>query len=354
MRTWSIPSRLLVTSVSVALLGAPVLTTASAQAAPVAVPRAGTSVASRTPAAVPATTCLAGAGRATPARGHADTPPVSAAVKRRVARAMRSELAVEHARAARTGIAGLPPQIRVPVQIHIIRGRHKRDRKISRAQARRLFYTLRAGYNGRQNPAMTPTGINFELAGITVNRNDRWFHAAPGSRANEQMRRRLHRGKRRVLNVYLNDARSQGQALLGFARFPWLAGPYPKMDGIAINVETLPGGRARGYNLGDTIIHESGHWLGLFHTFEGGCTAPGDYVDDTAAEGEPSFTCPRTRDTCPTELPQGWMQGDPLPEPVFDPVTNFMDYSYDSCMNNFTPGQRNRMVAMFMRYRYGR
>lgn len=302
----------------------------------------------------PAGVCVTGAGRPTPARGHADTPPVSAALKARVATAVHQETTTARARAARTGAPVLPAQIQVPVQIHVIHGRHHGDRAISRVQARRLFYTLRAGYNGRQNSEMTPTGIIFELNAITISRNDAWFHAKPGSRADRQMKRTLHRGKRRVLNVYLNDAKSQGQALLGFARFPWLAGPYPKLDGITINVGTLPGGRARGYNLGDTIIHESGHWLGLFHTFEGGCDAPGDYVNDTAAEGEPSFTCPRTRDTCPTELPSGWMPGDPEPQPVFDPVTNFMDYSYDSCMNNFTPGQRTRMVTLFMRYRYGR
>jgi hypothetical protein len=53
-------------------------------------------------------------------------------------------------------------------------------------------------------------------------------------------------------------------------------------------------------------------------------------------------------------MPPGWVVGDPEPAPVFDPVTNFMDYSYDSCMNSFTPGQRTRMMTSFMRYRYGR
>jgi hypothetical protein len=321
---------------SVALLGAPLAVTAPAEAV------------------APSPICLAGAGTPSNARGPADTPPVSKAVKDQVAAEMATTLTTARARAARSGAAPLPAVIHVPVQMHIVHGRHRADRKVSRQAARRLFYTLRAAFNGRQNSAMTPTGIIFELNAITVSRNDAWFHARPSSKADKQMKRHLHRGKRRVLNVYLNDEKSQGQALLGFARFPWLAGPYPKLDGVTINVGTLPGGKFRGYNLGDTIVHETGHWLGAFHTFEGGCEAPGDYIADTAAEGEPSFTCPRTRDTCPTELPADWVLGDPEPEPVFDPVTNFMDYSYDSCMNNFTPGQRTRMVTLFMRYRYGR
>jgi hypothetical protein len=328
----------------VALAAAPALVATSADAAPAP---SGAAAAAPTP-------CLAGQGRLNGLRGGADTPSVSTAVKERVERDVAAQRSTLRARAARTGAAPLPTRVTVPVQIHIIRGKHRKDRKISRVQARRLFYTLRAAFNGRQNTSMAATGIVFELNKITITRNETWFHARPSSKADKQMKRKLHRGKRRVLNIYLNNARSQGQALLGFARFPWLAGPYPLLDGVTINVETLPGGRARGYNLGDTVVHETGHWLGLFHTFEGGCEAPGDYVTDTAAEGEPSFTCPRTRDTCPTELPEGWVPGDPEPAPVFDPVTNFMDYSYDSCMNNFTPGQRTRMMTLFMRYRAGK
>lgn len=339
-------ARLVVALASLALLAAPALVVPTAEA--------GTASGGIAAAEVK---CAEGTAERKGAWAHDGAhsgSTVTAAVKERVAREVAVETGRLNARAARSGSAPLPARITVPVRIHIIHGKHKSDRKVTRKDARKLLGQLRAGFNGAQNPAMAPTGIGFDLRKITVNRDDRWFHAAPGSKADRQMHRRLHQGSRRSLNIYLNGINFAGGSLLGVARFPWMAGARPLLDGVTINVATLSGGRARGYNLGDTVIHEVGHWFGLFHTFEGGCDSPGDYVADTAPEAEPSFACALTRDTCPSELPEGWVEGDPEPEPIVDPVQNFMDYSYDRCMNHFTPDQRQRALTLFMRYRAGR
>jgi hypothetical protein len=108
-----------------------------------------------------------------------------------------------------------------------------------------------------------------------------------------------------------------------------------------IHTDTLPGGTKSGVNLGDTLVHEVGHWMGLLHTFEGGCTGTGDGVADTPAEAsanETSDGCNLFKDTCPADF-------------GFDPVDNFMDYSVDSCLWRFTTGQAVRMSSLFQLYR---
>jgi hypothetical protein len=139
----------------------------------------------------------------------------------------------------------------------------------------------------------------------------------------------------RVLNFYTANP-SSGE--LGWATFPWNLAGDSRVDGVVILHSTLPGGSLFPYNLGDTATHEIGHWLGLYHTFQGGCASPGDSVADTPYEGAKAFGCPSGRDTCPAL-------------PGLDPITNFMDYTDDSCMNNFTSGQSARMLSMATTYR---
>ena len=79
-------------------------------------------------------------------------------------------------------------------------------------------------------------------------------------------------------------------------------------------------------------------WLGLCHPFENGCEAPGCYVDDTPYQLYPTSGCPAT-------APYSCGLADP------DPISNFMDYSDDDCMDEFSENQSATMLATITRYR---
>jgi hypothetical protein len=308
------------------------------------------------PATPPGAICLSGDPGPVPAvRRIPDTPAVSATTLDRVRREVAGTR-VGTPDAARTMVsrdsAATLPVYRVRVQIHIIHGKHPGEHKIRRPAARRLFGILQAAYEGKQSPGFAePMGVVFDLKRITVTRNETWYHARPMTRADKAMKRKLHRGGAQVLNVYLTAPKFPGSGfLLGYSRFPWQRAAHPKWDGVTINVAGLPGGRATGYNLGDTIVHETGHWLGLLHTFQSsyrdGCADPyDDGVRDTPKERGPNYACSDPGNLCdPADLTNG----------LFDPALNFMEYTYDSCMRLFTAGQHARFAQMYAKYRFGR
>ncbi len=187
--------------------------------------------------------------------------------------------------------------------------------------------------------AFAGTGFDFALHSVTRALSSTWFTMTPGSAAEAAAKQHYHRGTASDLNLY---TAKPGGGTLGWATYPWQVGGDLTGDGVVLLYRTMPGGEGAPFDEGDTATHEVGHWLGLHHTFLGGCSKQNDSVGDTNAESGPAFGCPFGRDTCTDLL---------FPGP--DPVENFMDFANDSCMVLFTAGQAERMQDAWQTYRAG-
>jgi len=134
--------------------------------------------------------------------------------------------------------------------------------------------------------------------------------------------------------VIITDDRS---GILGQTEFPFDASEDSPEQMVVVSSVGMRGyatrfGTTMLYDEGDTLVHEIGHGLGLYHTFEMGCSkwGRGDWIGDTNPERLPHYNCE-------VDMSCG----------LQDPVHNFMDYSPDTCMVGFTEGQKRRAWCVF-------
>lgn len=131
------------------------------------------------------------------------------------------------------------------------------------------------------------------------------------------MKKALRKGSYRTLNLYYIQKVDAGNSINGYCYYP-VARPGAAdvtRDGCVQRIDTMEGVGQRGY-VGKVTTHEVGHWLSLFHTFEGGCSGPGDHVDDTPAENHKDRDACKERDSCPNV-------------PGVDPIHNYMAYVFE-------------------------
>ena len=234
--------------------------------------------------------------------------------------------------ASAVGAAPVSLTVSVPIYFHVITSGTTGN--LTDRQLRDQVALMNAAYGGAFGGANT--GFSFTLAGVERVNNATWY-ASKGAGSEHAMKTALKTGGDGDMNVYTTS----GGGYLGYAYLPEITNTAQAyLDGIVIDWKTVPGASteyAGLYDEGDTLVHEAGHWLNLEHTFFGQCNKSGDFVADTPAEKSASFGCPVGRDTCPA--------------PGSDPIHNYMDYSDDPCLTDFTEGQAQRMRDAWVLWR---
>ena len=235
--------------------------------------------------------------------------------------------------ASQKGKGGKSFRATVPTWIHVITDGATGN--VTDEQIRQQMWVFNAGFAGLEGGART--GFQFDLVGVTRTDNAAWYSAKIGTNGEREFKQALRRGGAETLNVYVNA----GGGALGYAYYPGDYRERPYVDCSVLDWDTLPGGPyGTNFSLGKTLTHEAGHWLNLAHTFDKGCSNYGDYVDDTPAQKSPTSGCPIGRDSCTND-------------PGLDPIHTYMDYSFDSCYFEFTPGQAARMQDAWLFFRAG-
>ncbi len=235
---------------------------------------------------------------------------------------------------------------RIPVVFHILMSTGGSGNVTDAACASQIDvlnedYRAIPGTNGAPG---VDTSIEFFLAtedpsgnpttGITRTTNNSWYNDS-GNYASS-----LNWDSTEYLNIYTNTA----GGYLGYTYVPNGGGVVgnSNYDYVVLLWSAVGKNAPIGapYNQGRTATHEVGHYLGLYHTFDGGCDSgscysDGDLICDTNDESSAFFGC-GNRTTCGSS----------------DPTTNYMDYTDDLCMYMFTEEQARRMRCTIDNFRF--
>lgn len=255
---------------------------------------------------------------------------------------------------------GAAEVISIPVVVHVIHNGEALGtaRNISQAQVLSQIETLnedfrrRAGTNGFNNDTR---GADIEIEFCLAQLNPQGLRMAEpgidrvnGNRANwsrndieGSLKPTTSWDPNKYFNIWVLDFSAQDDNLLGYAQFPSSSnlsgipggGGAASTDGVVITYTSF-GNAQKGsfpvmkapYNLGRTLTHEVGHWLGLRHIW-GDAACGDDFCADTPTQASESRGCQKGRISCGGA----------------NMVENYMDYSDDACFNIFTKDQKTRM-----------
>ena len=241
---------------------------------------------------LPGPTCLDPASTSEPAPAARPRPGVAAPASttascpRQQQAASRSAPRRSWPPSAKPGGGGTAAPSRragVPVYIHVMADANGNG-NVTDAQITQQIAELNQDFAGGESSSAANTGFTFSLAGTDRYYNTQWHQ----DKSSTTYRSQTRLGGANALNIWLVDF-----AYLGIATFPWDYARNPSIDGIRVEYTSLPGGSATNYNQGKTASHEAGHWFGLYHTFQGGCTSTNDEVSDTPAQASADQRLPR-------------------------------------------------------------
>lgn len=231
----------------------------------------------------------------------------------------------------------------IQVVVHVIRNTAGTLGNLTTARINSQIARLNSDFAGAALAGATNTRIKFRLAtvdpngaattGITYHNNDTWYNDG-GSYWTS-----IAWNTAKYLNLYTNTAAGN----LGYVPALPSSGTIvgTTADRVVVYWEAFGDNPAfPPYQYGRSATHEVGHYLGLYHTFNGGCGttscyATGDRICDTNAESTAHFGC-AAQSTCTDGA---------------DPINNFMDYSDDPCMLRFTAEQAKRMRCTLKTWR---
>ncbi|GAB4254916.1 MAG: hypothetical protein Kow0027_21300 [Saprospiraceae bacterium] len=205
------------------------------------------------------------------------------------------------------------------------------------------YYDQGAGVNtqiqfclAKRSPEGTPTtGINrveSPLTSMNMNTQDL------------QLKNLIRWDPLHYINIWLVNEIQGGVA--GYAYLPAAHGT--DLDGIVMEVAYFGSTAANS----SVQIHEMGHYLGLYHTFQNGCTNndclnDGDKVCDTPPDNTTvPVPCDLTINSCSTDTNSGFSSDQN------DMFWNYMDYGNLECYSAFTQGQTDRMHFFIENVRY--
>ncbi|MCX6180597.1 MAG: M43 family zinc metalloprotease [Bacteroidetes bacterium] len=236
----------------------------------------------------------------------------------------------------------------IPVVVHIIHDNGISN--VSDAQVKDAIRILNEDFQKRNAdtsliasafiPIIADIGIEFRLANIDPNGNctngiTRTFSYATKAGDGSAAKALISWDTQKYYNIWVVDyLESGGNAVGGYSYLPGTAPSSEKEGSIVIHRQFGGIGSSYGSPLSKaTVTHETGHFLGLYHTW-GIYSSPGTVNacgDDDGISDTPNTT--GTVGSCNTnQMSCG----------VLDNVQNFMDYS--SCPYMFTTGQKTKMV----------